>query len=77
MRKVQHQNLRFFCKLFQVQEPIRSVHIDRIASEPEQRKEVQELRKVGFEGLLDSVLEQLRELPLVQQPSQLIMMISV
>jgi hypothetical protein len=60
-----------------VQEPIRGVHIDRIAREPEQWKKVQKLRKVGFEGLLDSVLEQLRQLSLVQQPSQLITIVSV
>ena len=75
MRKVQRQNLWCLRQLFQVQESVRSLHIDRIARKPEQRQEVQELRKVGFEGLLDSLLEQLCQLPLVQQPSQLIMMV--
>ena len=56
-----------------MQKPIRGLHFDRLASESKQWKEVQELWKVGFEGLLDSVLEQFRQLPLVQQSSELIM----
>jgi hypothetical protein len=49
-----------------MQKPIRSLHFDRFACEFKQWKEVQELWKVGLEGLLDSLLEQFRQLPLVQ-----------
>lgn len=48
------------------------MYFDRITSEPRQRQKMQELWKMGIEGILVNLLKQLRKLPMVQQPTKLI-----
>lgn len=71
MRKVRYQNLRCLNHVLQVQEQERSVYPDWSPCQWLKRQQVQELRQVGPEGVLESIFELLCELPLVLATPQL------